>query len=838
MNFLHLKRRNTNHYTFILDKQHMFKNQFKLAFRNLQKNLVFSLIKIIGLALGMACFFLITLYCVHEFNYDRFHQDYERIYRVEYHISLQEEINSGRIPPTIGPLLKAYFPEVEAAARFYERDLSIELPSSQSQFELENVFFVDSTAMKVFDFQFIEGTYQSIKAPEAVILSDETAQRLYGTTDIIGRAIRLAGNDGFEIAGVVKAWPDHSHLEFSMLLPYQSMILVEPEHARDLTKYVLDNNWIATHSYTYVKLKKNQDYGRVNAKFDDFLQERGDERFRDKQSFSLLPVSDIHLESAEGGPRPAGNRSYLNLFMIVGIITLAIACINFINLSTANSMTRSKEVGVRKVLGAQRSYLIAQFLGESIFLSLISFLISLTIVYLALPHLNNLTNTEILFPPGQENYLRVSGLFVLVFLATGLLAGIYPAFYVSGFRTVEVLKGRITVAGGSRTDWLRKTLITVQFVAAIGFIAGTTVIFLQLRHMRNQPLGFSQDLQLSLPINSGNNINAVFRPGDAQIRQRMNAFDESLLSHPNIKAVTQCYRPPGLGAVARNVWNDHITQEDNFFARILAVDYDYVETYDLTVLAGRDFDQSFGKDHISSFMVNEQAVKALGWEDPQDALGKQMTLEGKEGAVVGVLKDFNYSDLRNHVDPLVLEVRPGSFGYFGVRLENANFAETLSFIESKWKDFFPEKVFEYTFLDESIGDAYEAEKRLAKIIGYFAGLAICISCFGLFGLAALLTQQRFKEIGIRKVLGASVFQILQFVARDFMKLIAIALSLATPLTWYLSKDWLFEFAYRIDFPWWAVALSGFFTLLLAFVTISTQSIRAATANPVEAIRDE
>ncbi|NND31881.1 MAG: FtsX-like permease family protein [Saprospiraceae bacterium] len=814
----------------------MLTNLIKLALRNLWKKRVFSFINIFGLALGMACFFLTLIYCEHEFNYDRFHSDGERLYRVEYRINLQEEINSGRIPPTIGPAIRDYFPEVESVARFYERDLSIKIPEDQSQFELENVFFVDSTATKVFKFDFIHGDPRSaLHRPASVVLSDVTALQLFGTTDVIGNAIQLAGEDGFQISGVVKAWPDNSHLEFTMLLPYSTMIMVEPQHTRELTQQVLENNWIATHSYTYVKLKSNQNYEIVNKKFAAFLQEKGDERFRDKQSFSLLPVSSIHLESPEGGPKPPGNRGYLYLFILVGLLTLAIACINFVNLATASSMARAKEVGVRKVLGAQRQFLILQFLGESLLLSFIAFIISLSIAYFSLPYLNDLTNTEIPFPFSDAGILS---LFFLVFIITGILAGLYPAFFISGFKAVSILKGRTTTSGQSWNNWLRQGLITLQFIAAIGFIGGAAILFLQLKYLKEKPLGFHEDLQLSLPINSGNNINAVFRPGDANIRARMNSFDESLLAHSNIRAVTQCYRPPGLGAVARNVWNEHVTQEDNFFARILAVDYDYVETYDLTLVAGRDFDQSFGTDHISSFMVNEQAVKALGWTDPQDALGKQMTLEGKEGSVVGVLKDFNYADLRSEVDPLVMEVRPGSFGYFGVRLQNADIPETLKFIEAKWKEAFPEKVFEYSFLDETINEAYIAERRLSKMIGIFAGLAIFISCFGLFGLTALLTQQRFKEIGIRKVLGASIGQILAMMAKDFIKLIGVALLIATPLTWFLVKDWLAEFAYRIDFPWWVTISSGILVMLIAFLTISSQSLRAATAHPAEAIREE
>ncbi|MCB0668225.1 MAG: FtsX-like permease family protein [Saprospiraceae bacterium] len=318
----------------------------------------------------------------------------------------------------------------------------------------------------------------------------------------------------------------------------------------------------------------------------------------------------------------------------------------------------------------------------------------------------------------------------------------------------------------------------------------------------------------------------------------MNAFDESLTINPKVLAVTQSYQAPGLGAVARNVWNDHVPQSENFFPRILAVDYDYSETFGLEIIAGRDFDVSFGTDHLSSFLINEQAVNALGWESPEAAIGGQMVLEGKEGQVVGVMKDFNFNSLRNEITPLVMEVRPGAFAWFSVKIANSEIPQTLKFLEEKWKEFFPEKVFEYQFLDESINDAYTAETRLSSIIGYFSIIAILISCIGLFGLSAFVTRQRFKEIGIRKILGASVPQILRLLSKEFILLIGISMLIALPVTWYLLKDWLTGFAYRIDFPWWVPIFTGFVVMLLAFLTVSAQSLKTALSNPIEAIKEE
>ena len=815
----------------------MIQNQFKIAFRNFKKNKTFSLINILGLSLGMACCFLSIVYCWHEFNYDTFHKNVDELYRVEYVIKRGGEHRTARIPSPIAPILKDYFPEIEAASRFYPRELSVELPENRRQFEIENVFFVDSSVVDVFEFDFLHGDAErAFLQPDAVVVSEETAVQLFGKTDVVGEALRLAGEGGYRISGVVKSWADNSHLAFNMLLPFETMIKVEPEHAREGLKGFVENNWSATHTYTYVKLQPQQDYKKVNAKFKNFIQEKVGGNNQALMGFNLIPIQEIHLLAEAGGPKPSGNKNYLYLFLSVGFITLLIACINFINISTASSMARAKEVGVRKVLGAQRSSLVSQFLAESVLLSFLSFLIAFGMTVLVLPALNNLTGISIpymtLFQP------IILGSFFSIFLLTGFLAGLYPAFFVTRFQPVSVLKGKMGNFQKPWNRWLRKGLITVQFLAAIAFIAIAIVLYLQIKYLGNQPLGFNQELMVCLPLDSGNNLNAVLRPGDATLRQRMNTFDESLMSNPNIKAVTQCSRLPGLGTISRGVSSESNPQAENLITKTISVDYDFTETFDLELLTGRDFDASFGTDHLSAFLINEKAVKHLSMKNPAEAIGQKMVMERKEGLVIGVLKDFHFESLHSEIIPLVLEVQPGGFGYFALRIGNTNVQETLAFVEEKWKTAFPAKGFEYTFLEETINETYQAEQKLSSIIGYFAFIAIFISCFGLFGLAALLTQQRFKEIGIRKVLGASVQQILGLISKDFIQLIAVAMLLATPLTWYFLKDWLSNFAYRIDYPWWVTAVSGVSVMLIAFVTISLQSVRAAVANPVDAIKEE
>lgn len=815
----------------------MWLKQLKYAFVHLRKNKGFSALNILGLALGMSSCFLAVLYCWHEFNYDTFQPEAENIYRIEYSMDGPSGEKRGRIPPAVGPALQAYFPEIAAVSRFYPRDLSVAIVEQQLQQEVEHVYFVDTGVTEVFTFDFIQGNPRTaLLNPKAVVLTDKLAQQLFGTTAVLGRSLRLAGEDGFSVTGVIKEWPDQTHLPINMLLPFEAMITVEPEHARERTRGFTQYNWSATHSYTYVKLNPQQSQEEVNRRLVTFVSEQGDERLKDKQHLSLIPIQDIHLYADRGGPKPLGNERYLYLFLIAGLLTLGIAAINFINLSTADAMRRAKEVGTRKVLGARRSSLIFQFLGESILLSGIAFLAALALTSLALPYLNQVTGSQIpsaaLFTP-----LLLVG-FLGLALLSGILAGIYPAFFLSQFQAIAILKGSLASSERPWNAWMRKGLITVQFVVAMVFITAAGTVFLQLRHLQEQPLGFQQDLMLSVPLNSQNNLNALLRPGDPQIRQRMNTLDERLLSHPQITAVTQCSALPGLGTVARTIATEEISSEEHLTAPILAVDYDFSETFDLEILAGRDFDAAFGVDHLSSFLINEQMLSLLSWDSPENAIGKQLTVGRKEGTVVGVVKDFHIESLHQSIQPMAMEVNPGSFGYFALKVAGQAIPETLSFIEEAWQSAFPEKVFEYSFLNEELDQAYQVERKLGQVIGYAAFLAVCIALFGLLGLAARLTQRRYKEIGIRKVLGASSTQILELISKEFIFLVLFAILLALPLSWYSLDLWLADFPFRIRFPWWLGIISGLGVMLIALITIGTQSLRAALSNPVEAIREE
>lgn len=816
----------------------MFKNYLKIAFRNLGKRKAFAAINVFGLALGMTCCFLIVQYVWHETNYDTFHKDGDRLYRIAYHANFSNEITLAAIPPAFATQLEENFPEMEAFARMYPRDVSVTIVDTDKQFEIEQAYFADSTITQVFDFDFIHGDEATaLDRPFSVVITDKIANQFFGTTNVIGKELRLAGANNFRITGVVKDWPEQAHTEIKMFVPYKNMADVEPAYMRDLVLRVLESNWTASHSYTYVKLKPNQNLAAVNEKFAPYIDKYGTENIKTKQAFSLFPVKDIHLESTMGiEQKPPVSWDRIYLFIGIAVITLLIACINFINLTTASSLTRAKEVGVRKVLGAGKASLISQFLGESVLLSFFAFLVSLILTALAMPVMNGLTGLNLVFAPWKTPLLFLG--FIGIFIIAGLIAGGYPAFYVSKFQAIASLKGSKGNTGKASGAYLQKALITLQFLATIAFISGAAIIYMQLSFFRNQPLGFEQELTLQVPIDSRTNLNAAFRGGNAELRQKMNTLDEVLLQNPKIKAVTQCNRAPGSGAIGRPIWNEHVPREDAFTAGVNAVDYDYVETFGLEVVAGRDFDLSYGTDHINGYMINEKGVSALGWESPEAAVGQQIFESGREGVIVGVIKDYHFNSLQAEISPLIFRMNPGEFGNFIVRLNNGDVPQTISFIQDKWKEFFPEKTFEYEFLDQALDDAYAAEERFGNIITYFAWIAVLISCFGLFGLAALLTQHRFKEIGIRKILGASVGQIVSGLAIDFLKLIGVAMVLALPLVWYFMDNWLQDFAFRIDFPFWVPFAVGLGVVVLAFLTISSQTLKAALSNPVQALRYE
>lgn len=820
----------------------MLTNWFKITLRHFWKNKSYTFLTVFGLSLGLACCFLVLLLWQYEQGYDTFQQKADRLYRVNYSVNFQNsEITLARMPPPIAPQLPQFFSEIEHTARAFPRSLPVAILKENSgetlkKLEVQNAYFVDPALFSMFTFEVLQGERQNpLGAPYSVVITDELANKLFGQTDVVGKTIHFVNEFPFKVSAVVKKYPDNSHIQFDLLAPYQNIADVEPAGLRETVKGILENNWIASHSHTYVLLRKGQSAATVNARFSEFLNKFAPEQHRSQQTFRLQPLRELHFNNdVQLEPTATANLSSLRLFLGIGLITLLIACINFINLATALSFSRSGEIGIRKVLGVGRTGLVQQFFGETALLSVLAFAFSLSIVYLVLPGFNELVGRQIptnaIFQP--QNML----IFASVLVFTILLAGWYPSLFATRFKPVDTLKAR-GVASSSKGSWLRQALITIQFAASVALIAGTIIVYNQLQYLQNQQLGFRQDAMVNVPL-FGADMHNVFGGVDGPLRQRMEAFEQEISKNPHVQGSTVSSSALGLGSVRRQVWSDEVSRDKNVFASCMAVDYDFLPTYELELVAGRGFDRSFGSDHLNAFVINESAVHLLGFDSPEAAIGKKVVLEAKEGAVVGVIKDFNYQSLRFPIDALVMDVNVPVFTTFSIKLQPQEMSKTLQFIEKEWNKIFPERTFSYTFLDETIAQTFNNEANFGKTIRYFAFLAILISCFGLFGLTTHTIRQKTKEIGIRKVLGASVTSLVGLLAKDFMRLVLLSLVIAIPVAWYFMDNWLQNFAYRTKIAWWIFALAGVAALLIAFITVSFQSIRAAVANPVESLKSE
>jgi len=813
-------------------------NYLALALRNLRKNGKYTFINLVGMTIGMACCFLILTYLRYERGFDTFFPKGDRLYRVNYRADFGEEpMNLNQVPAPIGPAMPDYFPQVESTARLFPRSISVREPQSDRQFEMENTLFADSTVQDVLGLQYLYGDPETaLDAPFSMVLTDETALRLFGTEQVIGRQVRVANEAMFTVSGVVRRLPHQSHLEFDMLLPFRNIPDTEPASARDNVRNAMTANWLASYTFTYVLLKKGTSAEAVNAMFPAFIKKHGHAEYVDKQTFSLFPVRDIHQYSAIPDEIMAtANPTYLRIFGIVGFLILLIAVINFVNLSTAVYLDRTKEVAVRKALGASRSALVGQFLSETMLLSFLAFLPALGLLFVLIPMFNAQNDKYITFNLMQDWQLSLS--FVGIFLLTGLLAGAYPALFASRFRPVEVFQKNGAVGASGGGQWLRKSLITIQFAVSIALLCGTLIMLSQLRFWQNMPLGFDAEQIISVPLSSAN-LNTVFSPGDSTIRRRMNAFDELALQNPGVSEVTIASSMPGFQAPFFPVSTDKIRLEDNVFLASISVDYDFPETFKLKMLAGREFDKSYGSDHLNSFVLNEMAVRTLGWATPEEAIGQNVTSGGKKGKVIGVVNNFNTSGLQAALNPVILDVAPGKFTAFAIRLKGKNPQAVIADIEKAWNAFFPEKAFDYTYLNDDLQESYVQEARMMQLSADFAGLTILLACFGLFGLVDFTVRQRRKEIGVRKVLGASVFSVVGLLSKDFLQLVLIALVIATPVAYWAMSHWLADFAYRIDIQWYVFVVAGVLAAVVAFLTVAGQTVKAAVANPVKSLRSE
>ncbi len=811
----------------------MLKNYFKIAWRSLLRNKTFSIINIAGLAIGLTCFLMIALYIQDELSYDRFNKNADRIYRINTDIRFGgSEMHGAETSDMMGQVLKKDYPQVEQFTRIYNNAGPKLIKKGNVFIKEEKAVYVDSTFFDVFTFPAIEGdTHTALNEPNTVVVTASTAKKYFGTTDVLGKTIEVSNNntsDAYKITAVIKDMPGNSHFSYDFLFPMKNA----------------GYEWGQYGSYnfkTYLLLAKGTDYKAFEKNFADYniryvlpylqqfikvgsmeeLQKGGN-----KIEHSLIPLTKIHLYSDyQFELMPGGNIRYVYIFAAVAFFILLIACVNFMNLTTARSASRAKEVGIRKVLGTEKKGLILQFLSESVLMVFLSLIIAIAVVWLALPLFNSIANKTLfignLFLPAI-----VLSLVALPFIV-GLIAGSYPAFFLSSFKPVEVLKGKLKM--GTKSGGLRSVLVVFQFATSIFLIIGTIVIYKQLHFIQTKDIGFNKDQVLIIndAFSLGNNAN-VFREDVAKLSGVQSATISSFLPvSSSDRSSNTFFSAPTADA------------KSGFIMQDWGIDEDYMPVMGIQFLEGRNFSKDFPGDS-SAIIINEAAEKMLNRKAPLNTKIYRME-DNKELLsynIIGIVKNFNFESLHQNVAPLCFRLRKYGGGFVALKVKAANIGDIVNVAGKEWKSLAPSMPFSYRFLDESFSKMYDAEQRVGKIAFIFSALAIAIACLGLFGLAIFIAEQRTREIGVRKVLGSSVSGIVQLLSKDFVKLVAIAFIIAVPLGWYCMHQWLQDFAYRVEINWWVFAIAGLMALLIALITVSFQAIKAAMANPVKSLRTE
>lgn len=794
----------------------MLKNYLLVSFRNLWRHRGFSLLNMIGLTVGMTAFFLVFLYVCFELSYDSFHSKADRIYRIVSDVQTPtgvQHFSGPPVPATIG--MSRELPEIERTTRLSLGDNWMVIRGDNEAFETDDVALADSNFFRVFDFPLVKGDPRSaLSGPANVVLSETVAKKFFGSTDPMGKVLRLSrGKYPCTVTGIIKDMPENSHFK-------ASMIIAVPTFERMDTS--LNSEW-GNYSWTaYALLKPGASAVELQAKFPAYLDKVGGAALRKtKMTPTLLlePLRDIYLYSSRDDARN-GHIGNVYIFSIIGFFIILIAGINFVNLTTARSVERAKEVGIRKVVGAGKAMLAGQFIGESIILCLLANVLAVGLSGLLLPLFNMLAGKEV------SAGIFVKPLYLLVLLGiailTGIFAGLYPALVLSSFKPVAVLKGKFST--GTRGIVLRKGLVIVQFTIAIGLIIATMVVYFQLNYMRTQDLGFRQEQKLVL---------------DSRADSGKLAFKQSLASLPGVLSTTMANYAPGMmyypnAIKVENMGGDMQAVD----ACAFMVDFDYIKQLHMSIVAGRDFNRAFATDTMQSMIINETAAHQAGYASPQQVIGKRFELWGQRGRVIGVVKDFHLRSLQEPIKATGMLVYPSQCDLIYATIDGRRVQETLAAVQAKWKELLPDRPFSYFFLDEFFNRQYRSEMRFGRLFLNFAILAIFISCLGLMGLAAYSTLQRTKEIGVRKVVGASVGNIVFLVSKDFLKLVCWAFLIAAPLTWLFVHAWLQGFAYRIDGYWWIFGLAGLTALAIALMTVSFHAIRAALADPVKSLRWE
>lgn len=803
----------------------MIRNYFKVAFRNLRRGRVFSFINIVGLGIGLTCFMLIAAFVIHELSYDRYVPNAANIYRVTVSVDGNGSVAVyPNVDVAVGEGMQNAYPGIKAFARISPASDFVKY--QDRQFKEDHLSFADSNFLSMFSIPLIRGNASAaLTQPNCVVITRAMAKKYFGEDDPLGKTLEIGLRNGlYKVTGVIDEVPENSHFHFDA---FMSMA----------TFQIRQKTWSNIGFYTYVVLDGKTKPEELESRFPELVakyvvpevqRDMGVSLAEAQKSvssfrFSLFPLTDIHLRSNTKSELEAnGDMQYVYIFSALAIFILLLACVNFTNLSTARALKRAREIGVRKVLGSLRKQLVVQFLVESVLFAFLAMACASVLLFLLLPWFNQIAGKNI--PYSFFLNFRAALLMVGVSILAGVLAGLYPAFFLSSFNTTRVLKGSPVVQGSGKKS-MRRALVVFQFFVSTSLIIATIIVYQQLHYMQNKKLGYDKEQVLYLP--------------DARLLgPNQDAFREKLLQDSRVASATISRSIPGgnfMDGTEIYPKNENANGTE-IHTNIYHVDYDYLRTLGIQVVRGRDFSKAFPTDSFA-VVINESAVRELGWNN-DNAIGKSIVRSGQlEYKVIGMVKDFNYASPRQKVAPLMMMLG-GNYGGLVVKINSRDIPGFLNNLKSQWTAFNPPGPLAYVFLDEQFARLYGAEKRTQQIFSAFAILAVVIACLGLFGLSAFVIEQRTKEIGIRKVLGASVQTVFVLVSGEFLLLVAIAFLVSIPVAWWAMDKWLEDFAYRIHMNAWAFALAGLAVLLIALLTISLQSARAAYSNPVRAIRTE
>ena len=802
----------------------MFKNYFKTALRNLKKNKAFSFINIFGLAIGLTSFMLIAVFVLNELSYDKYPARAKNMYRVILSVTGNGDIAAyPMVDVAVGEGMKRAFPEIEATTRVSGAQDFVKY--DDKQFKEKQLAYADSNFLQLFSIPLTEGDINTaLVQPNSIVISKAFAKKYFGNEDALGKSLSVGTNQAlYKVTGLFDEVPENSHFHFDAFLSLSS-------------RHLTHQTWSNIGFYTYLLLNKNADPHQLEKKFPQLVAEHvvpeiqhdmGVSLAEAQKSintfvFSLQPLTDIHLYShTKYELEPNGDIQYVYIFSALALFILLLACVNFTNLSTARAVKRAREVGIRKVLGSLKKQLIIQFLTESVVLTFLSMIIAFGLLFLLLPYFNELADRQIPFS-FFISYQSILAMISLIII-TGIVAGIYPSFFLSSFNTIKVLKG--SSSKGSQNNLLRSSLVVFQFFVSIALIIATIIVYQQLHFMQNKKLGYDKEQVLYLP--------------DARLLGKdQPAFKQQLSQNKNVVAASIARSVPGLPFMdGTEIYpkNENGNGKE-IHANIYHVDEDYLKTLGIKIVSGRNFSRDFPSDS-SAVVINQAMVRELGW-NRTNPIGKTIVRSGQQQfKVIGVMGDFNYASAKQEIAPLMMMLG-NNYGGLVVKINTADVKGFLSDLKKQWDSFNPQGALEYTFLDDNFAKMYASEIRTQKIFSAFALIAIIIASLGLFGLSAFVIEQRTKEIGIRKVLGASVQNVLLLVSKDFLLLVGIAFLISVPVTWWAMHNWLQDFAYRINIQWWVFILAGFVAILISIITISFQAIKAAIANPVKSLRSE